>query len=121
MTTPEIRRAINYAIDRDQLVAIGWQGAGTKSHLPLPDFPPIRQYTDTIQDLVEKYEIGVHDPAKAAADYGAQGGGVRTPRASGPKRASGSRSSSTFSIFLRIWHRSWSPSWSGRVSTPTFA
>ena len=64
---PEIRRAINYAIDRDQLVAIGWQGAGTKSHLPLPDFPPIRQYTDPIQDLVEKYEIGVHDPAKTAA------------------------------------------------------
>ena len=64
---PEIRRAINYAIDRDQLVAIGWQGAGTKTHLPLPDFPPMRKYTDGVQDLVEKYEIGVFDPAKSAA------------------------------------------------------
>lgn len=64
---PEIRRAVNYAIDRDQLVAIGWQGAGTKSHLPLPDFPPLRKFTDQIQDLVEKYEIGVYDPAKSAA------------------------------------------------------
>ncbi|MBT4980794.1 MAG: ABC transporter substrate-binding protein [Gemmatimonadetes bacterium] len=64
---PEIRRAVNYAIDRDQLVAIGWQGAGTKSHLPLPDFPPMRKYTDQIQDLIEKYEIGVFDPAKSAA------------------------------------------------------
>ena len=64
---PEIRRAINYAIDRDQLVAIGWQGAGTKTHLPLPDFPPMRRYTDGVQDLVEKYEIGVFDPAKSAA------------------------------------------------------
>ena len=63
----EIRRAVNYAIDRDQLVAIGWQGAGTKSHLPLPDFPPMRKFTDQIQDLVEKYEIGVFDPAKSAA------------------------------------------------------
>ena len=64
---PEIRRAVNYAIDRDQLVEIGWQGAGTKSLVPLPDFPPLRQYIDPIQDLLEKYEIGVYDPAKAAA------------------------------------------------------
>jgi peptide/nickel transport system substrate-binding protein len=64
---PEMRRAVNYAIDRDQLVGIGWQGAGTTSHLPLPDFPSIRKYTDQIQDLVDKYEIGVHDLAKSAA------------------------------------------------------
>ena len=64
---PEMRRAVNYAIDRDQLVAIGWQGAGTISHLPLPNFPPIRKYTDGIQDLVDKYEIGVHDLSKSAA------------------------------------------------------
>jgi peptide/nickel transport system substrate-binding protein len=63
---PEIRRAVNYAIDRDQLVGIGWQGAGTSSHLPLPNFPPIRQYTDGIQDLIEKYEVGVYDPEKTA-------------------------------------------------------
>jgi peptide/nickel transport system substrate-binding protein len=35
--------------------------------LPLPDFPAIRVYTDQIQDLLEKYEVGVHDPAKTAA------------------------------------------------------
>ena len=64
---PEIRRAINYAIDREQLVKVGWQGAGTYSLLPLPDFPAIRVYTDQIQDLLEKYEVGVHDPAKTAA------------------------------------------------------
>jgi peptide/nickel transport system substrate-binding protein len=64
---PEIRRAVNYAIDREQVVEIGWQGAGTYSLLPLPDFPPIRAYTEGIQDLLEKYEIGVHDLAKSAA------------------------------------------------------
>ena len=81
-------------------MAIGWQGAGTKSHLPLPDFPPIRQYTDTIQDLVEKYEIGVHDPAKAAAIMERKGWG-KDAEGFWTKRASGSKSSSTFSIFLR--------------------
>ncbi len=64
---PEMRRAVNYAIDRDQLVEIGWQGAGSIAHLPLPDFPPIREYTDEIQDLIDKYEVGVHDLSKSAA------------------------------------------------------
>ena len=63
---PEVRRAVNHAIDREQLVKIGWQGAGTSSYLPLPNFPPIRNYTDGIQDLIDKYEIGVYDPAKTA-------------------------------------------------------
>ena len=64
---PEIRRAINYAINRQQLIEIGWQGGGSYALLPLPDFPPIRRFTDQIQDLIEKYEIGVFDPAKSAA------------------------------------------------------
>jgi peptide/nickel transport system substrate-binding protein len=64
---PEIRRAINHAINREQIIEIGWQGGGTYSLLPLPDFPPIRRYTDKIQDLIEKYEIGLFDPAKTAA------------------------------------------------------
>ena len=64
---PEIRKAINYAINREQLIEVGWQGAGTYSLLPLPDFPPIRRFTDQIQDLIEKYEIGVYDPNKSAA------------------------------------------------------
>jgi len=64
---PEIRRAINYAINREQLIEIGWQGGGSYALLPLPDFPPIRRFTDQIRDLIEKYEVGVFDPAKSAA------------------------------------------------------
>jgi len=64
---PEIRKAINHAINREQVVEVGWQEAGTYSLLPLPDFPPIRRFTDQIQDLIEKYEIGVYDPGKTAA------------------------------------------------------
>ncbi|MBT4503521.1 MAG: ABC transporter substrate-binding protein [Gemmatimonadetes bacterium] len=64
---PEIRRAINYAINRKQLIEIGWQGGGSYALLPLPDFPPIRRFTDQVQDLIEKYEVGVFDPDKSAA------------------------------------------------------
>ena len=63
---PEIRRAINHAIDRRQLVEVGWHGSGDYSLLPFPDFPPLRLFTDRIQDLVEKYEVGVYDPQKTA-------------------------------------------------------
>jgi len=61
---PEIRWAINHAIDREQLVAIGWQGAGEYSLLPFPDFPPMRRFTDKVGDLLEKYPVGLHDPAR---------------------------------------------------------
>ena len=62
----EIRWAINYAIDRQQLVEVGWQGAGTYSLLPFPDFPPLRRFTGQIEDLLDRYPVGTHDPAKTA-------------------------------------------------------
>jgi len=64
---PEIRRAINHAIDREQLVEIGWQGSGTYSLSPFPDYPALRRYMDQIQDLLAKCEIGTFDPTRTAA------------------------------------------------------
>ena len=63
---PEIRWAINYAIDREQLVDVGWQGAGRYTLLPFPDFPPLRKYTSQIQDLLDEFPVGLHDPARSA-------------------------------------------------------
>ena len=63
---PEIRRAINYAIDREQLVEIGWQNSGDYTLLPLPDVPQLRPYFTAVQDLVARYEIGVHDTERTA-------------------------------------------------------
>jgi peptide/nickel transport system substrate-binding protein len=63
---PEVRWAVNYAIDRAQLVDVGWQGAGEYSLLPFPDFPPLAKYTAQVQDLVEKHGVNVHDPARTA-------------------------------------------------------
>jgi len=64
---PEIRRAINHAIDRDQLIEFGWQGSGTYTLHPFPDFPPLLEFTDQIQDLLEQHAVGVHDLARTAA------------------------------------------------------
>ena len=63
----EFRWAINYAIDREQLVEVGWQGAGRPTLLPFPDFPLLRKFTDKIEDLLEKYPVGRHDPERSAA------------------------------------------------------
>ena len=63
---PEMRRAVNYAIDRDQLVAIGWQNSGALTLLPLPDLPQMRRYFTLAEALVAEHQVGVFDLAKSA-------------------------------------------------------
>lgn len=62
----EIRWAVNYAIDREQLLAIGWQGSGEYALLPFPDFPPLRRFTSQVQDQVEQSSMALHDPERTA-------------------------------------------------------
>jgi len=63
---PEVRHAINHAIDRRQLVEVGWQGSGSYSLTPFPEFPAMQRYTRTLAPLIEKYEIDAFNPAKTA-------------------------------------------------------
>ena len=63
---PEMRRAVNYAIDREQLVAIGWQNSGALTLLPLPDLPQMRRYFTLAEDLVAEHQVGVFDLEKSA-------------------------------------------------------
>ncbi|MFD2083380.1 peptide/nickel transport system substrate-binding protein [Actinopolymorpha cephalotaxi] len=61
---PHVRRAVNHAIDRDQLVSVGYEGAGTISQLPFPNFPPLQKYFDALQPTLDRYPTNAHDPAK---------------------------------------------------------
>ncbi len=61
---PEIRWAINHAINRQQLVDIGYQGAGDTTLLPFPKFPALDRYTDTVKDLAAP--INTFDAGKTA-------------------------------------------------------
>lgn len=61
---PEIRWAINYSINRPQLVEFGYQGAGDTTLLPFPKFPALEKYTDTVKDVAAP--IGTFDNAKTA-------------------------------------------------------
>jgi peptide/nickel transport system substrate-binding protein len=64
---PEMRWAINYAIDRDQIVQVAYEGTTTKSRMPHPMYPPIERFDKLAESkgLYEKYPIWTHDPAKA--------------------------------------------------------
>ncbi|MGB1719283.1 MAG: ABC transporter substrate-binding protein, partial [Candidatus Latescibacterota bacterium] len=64
---PEMRRAVNFAIDRDQLVEIGWQNSGNWTHLPLPELPKMKPYFSLAEDLIKKHEVDVYDVERSAA------------------------------------------------------
>ncbi len=61
---PDIRMAVNYAIDRDQVIEIGYEGAGTTTDLPFPAFPSLQKYFDAAKPLLEKYPTSANDPSK---------------------------------------------------------
>ena len=76
---PEMRRAVNYAIDREQIVEIGWQNSGDWTHLPLPDLPQMRKYFTLAEDLIEKHRVGVFDLEKSAEIMGMECGWLTDP------------------------------------------
>ena len=60
----DFRWAVNHAIDRQQLVEVGWRGAGAPTLYPFPDFPNLRRFLDENKDLFEKYPVGLYDPSR---------------------------------------------------------
>jgi peptide/nickel transport system substrate-binding protein len=62
---PEVRWAVNYAINRKQIVDVGFKGDTQETTLPFPFYTPMLKYFDAVKDLLEKYPIGLHDPAKS--------------------------------------------------------
>lgn len=59
---PQIRWAISYAINRDLLVQVGYEGAGAPTELPYPDYPALKPFKDYIKDLLQKYPTNKYDP-----------------------------------------------------------
>ncbi|MGH2534482.1 MAG: ABC transporter substrate-binding protein [Thermomicrobiales bacterium] len=70
---PEIRWAISYAIDRDQLAQFGYRGAGEPTVLPYPYYPPLMEYIEGVSDLLDEYPTNQYDPAKTEEILTAKG------------------------------------------------
>ncbi|HLH73596.1 MAG TPA: ABC transporter substrate-binding protein, partial [Chloroflexota bacterium] len=62
----DIRWAVNHAIDRKQIVQVGYGGAGTPTLLPYPNFPALLNYLKGIDDILQKYPIDSFDLNKTA-------------------------------------------------------
>jgi|SwirhirootsSR3_FD_contig_31_24018628_length_2266_multi_8_in_0_out_0_1 peptide/nickel transport system substrate-binding protein len=64
---PEMRWAVNYAIDRDQIVKIAYEGTTSKSRMPYPMYPPIQRLDKLLESkgVYEKYPIWTFDPKKS--------------------------------------------------------
>ena len=63
---PDIRHAINNVLNRDEIVKIGYQGAGEKTVVPYPGFPALNEYTKGIEDLLQQYPVDDFNLDKSA-------------------------------------------------------
>lgn len=72
---PEMRWAINYAINRDQIVTIAYENTTSKSRMPYPMYPPIQRLDKLAEGkgLYQKYDIWTSDAKKAQAIFEKKG------------------------------------------------
>jgi len=63
---PEIRWAISYAINREQLVQFAFRGAGQPTTVPFPYYPSLMTFIEGIGDLLEQYPTNLYDPERTA-------------------------------------------------------
>jgi peptide/nickel transport system substrate-binding protein len=57
----DMRKALNYAIDRDEIVTIGYEGATLPSRFIFPAYAGLDRYVD----LIDTSSITTHDPEEA--------------------------------------------------------
>jgi len=69
----DVRWALSYYIDRQQLIDVGFLGACTASKLPMPPYPPLMPYFDAVKDLLAKYDTNEFAPKKADTLLAAKG------------------------------------------------
>ena len=63
-----VRWAVSYYLNREQLIEIGFGGAGTLSYLPLPTYAPLQRYIDVVEDkLTTTHDTTEYSPEKADA------------------------------------------------------
>jgi peptide/nickel transport system substrate-binding protein len=69
----DVRWALSYYIDRQQLIEVGYLGANTVSKLPMPPYAPLLPYFDAVKDLLTRYDTNEFAPKKADSLLAAKG------------------------------------------------
>jgi peptide/nickel transport system substrate-binding protein len=63
----DVRWAISKYINRDQIIEVGYAGAGSVWPLPLPSYPGLQPFIDEIEDLLEEYDTLEYNPEEGDA------------------------------------------------------
>lgn len=63
---PDIRWAINHTLNRDQIAQVGAHGLTSKVMLPFPPYGPLKQYSDAVSDIMQKFPVDAFDLNKTA-------------------------------------------------------
>jgi peptide/nickel transport system substrate-binding protein len=69
----DVRWAMSYFIDRSQIVDVGYVGASATAALPMPEYPPLRPYYDSVKDLLAKQNTLEYNPKKGEELLAAKG------------------------------------------------
>ena len=71
----DMRWALSYAINRDQIVSIAYEGTSKPAQFIFPAYPPLNRYVTMLEEkgLFTKYPIGQYNPNKAAQLIEAKG------------------------------------------------
>jgi peptide/nickel transport system substrate-binding protein len=56
-TDKRVRWAIALSVDQQQLVDVGWDGAGKVTYHPFPEYPGLMKYIDAAKDLFDQYNV----------------------------------------------------------------
>ena len=70
---PNVRWAISYYIDRDQIIEFGWNGASEPSTLFLPAYPGLAPFVEAASPIFEQYPYLEYNPEKGDALLEAKG------------------------------------------------
>jgi peptide/nickel transport system substrate-binding protein len=72
-TTKEVRWAVSYSINRQQMLDVALEGSGTLTELPFPRYAPLEPFFEAAKPLLEKYPTNEFNLEKAAALMEGQG------------------------------------------------
>ena len=61
----DLRWAVSYYLDREQIIEVGESGAGTLYPLFVPSYPGLTPFVDHVQDLLEEYDPLEYNPDRA--------------------------------------------------------
>ena len=62
----DVRWCVSYSIDRQNIIDVAWEGNNALNPMPYPPYAGLVKYTESIKDLLEKYNTNEFNLDKAA-------------------------------------------------------